>query len=314
MPNIRLKRYTGAAWEDVEVQTDWGQILNKPSTFTPTSHTHGNISNAGGWQNTPQAIASGDTFVITKSGLLNNSSLSFGTSTTTFLRNDGTWGTPSGSGVSGSGTANEITYWSASSTIASLSTATYPSLTELSRVKGVTSAIQTQIDGKAPTSHATSATTYGVGTNTNYGHVKGLRLTGASDGESGVVVLSGVAYATKTLRVNGVAQAAWGTLLDLDTTEGNILRFVDLTLTRTEGGITYYIGSITLDVNSLVSSSSTAPTLSTTTRWRLNSRNSSNTQLTLPIYMYRYTVNNTLRVYVDNATSATYDYECVGYY
>jgi hypothetical protein len=40
MPNIRLKRYTGATWENVEVQTDWGQILNKPSTFTPTAHTH----------------------------------------------------------------------------------------------------------------------------------------------------------------------------------------------------------------------------------------------------------------------------------
>jgi hypothetical protein len=40
MPNIRLKRYNGAAWENVEVQTDWSQILNKPSTFTPTSHSH----------------------------------------------------------------------------------------------------------------------------------------------------------------------------------------------------------------------------------------------------------------------------------
>ena len=40
MPNIRLKRYTGATWEDVEVQTDWSQILNKPTTFTPSSHSH----------------------------------------------------------------------------------------------------------------------------------------------------------------------------------------------------------------------------------------------------------------------------------
>lgn len=47
MPNIRLKRYTGATWEEVEVQTDWSQILNKPSTFTPTSHTHGAINNNG---------------------------------------------------------------------------------------------------------------------------------------------------------------------------------------------------------------------------------------------------------------------------
>jgi hypothetical protein len=236
-------------------------------------------------------------------------------SSSTFLRGDGTWATPAGgAGVDGTGTANQITYWVDTDTVGALSTATYPSLTELSYVKGVSSAIQTQINGKAPTSHATSATTYGVSTNTNYGHTKGLRLTTSSDGEAGVTIVSGVAYATKTLRVNSVAQASWGTLLDLDGIDGSLLRFVDLTISRTEGGITYFIGSITLDVNSLVSSSSTAPTLSTTTRWRLNSRNSSNTQLTLPIYLYRYTSGNTLRAYVDNATSATYHYECVGYY
>lgn len=228
-------------------------------------------------------------------------------SASTYLRGDATWAT-----IAAGGTVTNVT---AGTQISGMSMTITNGTTTPSIATSISSSanFRTAIDAP-PTSHATSATTYGVGTNTNYGHIKGLRLTGASDGESGVVVLSGVAYATKTLRVNGVAQAAWGTLLDLDTTEGNILRFVDLTLTRTEGGITYYIGSITLDVNSLVSSSSTAPTLSTTTRWRLNSRNSSNTQLTLPIYMYRYTVDNTLRVYVDNATSATYDYECVGYY
>ena len=50
--------------------------------------------------------------------------------------------------VGGTGTTNELAYFTAASTIGSLTTATYPSLTELSYVKGVTSAIQTQIDGK----------------------------------------------------------------------------------------------------------------------------------------------------------------------
>jgi hypothetical protein len=50
--------------------------------------------------------------------------------------------------ISGSGTTNELAYFTASTTIASLSTATYPSLTELSYVKGVTSSIQTQLNGK----------------------------------------------------------------------------------------------------------------------------------------------------------------------
>lgn len=50
--------------------------------------------------------------------------------------------------LDGSGTANELTYWVDSDTLGSLTTATYPSLTELSYVKGVTSAIQTQINAK----------------------------------------------------------------------------------------------------------------------------------------------------------------------
>ena len=48
----------------------------------------------------------------------------------------------------GTGTVNEIAYWSGTNTLSTLAVATYPSLTELSYVKGVTSAIQTQIDSK----------------------------------------------------------------------------------------------------------------------------------------------------------------------
>lgn len=51
--------------------------------------------------------------------------------------------------IDGTGTTNEIAYFTDSNTLSSLTTATYPSLTELSYVKGVTSDIQTQIDSKA---------------------------------------------------------------------------------------------------------------------------------------------------------------------
>lgn len=47
-------------------------------------------------------------------------------------------------------TADTIAGFGATKTLGSLSTATYPSLTELSYVKGVTSAIQTQLNAKAP--------------------------------------------------------------------------------------------------------------------------------------------------------------------
>lgn len=162
MPNTILKRWNGSSFEELYPKTTVGQISASGTPDSTTflrgdgqwqipatqSHSHGNISNAGGWQSSPATIASGDTFVITKSGLLNNASLAFGSGTTTYLRNDGTWGTPAGSGVSGSGTTNQLTYWTGASSIGTLSTATYPSLTELSYVKGVTSAIQTQLGNK----------------------------------------------------------------------------------------------------------------------------------------------------------------------
>ncbi|MFA5773417.1 MAG: hypothetical protein WC908_01960, partial [Candidatus Paceibacterota bacterium] len=50
-----------------------------------------------------------------------------------------------------SGTINEIAYFNSATSISSLAVATYPSLTELSYVKGVTSAIQTQLGGKQAT-------------------------------------------------------------------------------------------------------------------------------------------------------------------
>lgn len=55
-----------------------------------------------------------------------------------------------GGGITGSGTNNELTYWTSSTSLGALTTTTYPSLTELSRVKGVTSSIQTQLNGKIP--------------------------------------------------------------------------------------------------------------------------------------------------------------------
>lgn len=66
------------------------------------------------------------------------------------LTSDGTdisWQNPSG-GISGSGTTNELTYWTSSSAVGALSTATYPSLTELSYTKGLTSSAQTQLTAR----------------------------------------------------------------------------------------------------------------------------------------------------------------------
>jgi len=55
-------------------------------------------------------------------------------------------------------TASEIVATDASKNLVSLAVATYPSLTELTYVKGVTSALQTQINAKAPSTAPTFAT------------------------------------------------------------------------------------------------------------------------------------------------------------
>ncbi len=67
-------------------------------------HTHGSITNAGAITS-DTAIANGDHLVITDasdSNKIKRTSITFGTSTSTYLRNDGTWGTPSGGSGGGS--------------------------------------------------------------------------------------------------------------------------------------------------------------------------------------------------------------------
>ena len=73
MANIKLKRYNGSSWDTINPETTWSQIQSKPSTFTPTSHTHtlSQISDAG-------TVAAID---------LNSS-------TTQFLRGDGSFAAP----------------------------------------------------------------------------------------------------------------------------------------------------------------------------------------------------------------------------
>jgi len=75
-------------------------------------------------------------------------------------------------------TANTIASFGASKTLTSLSTSTYPSLTELSYGKGVTSAIQTQLNGKqASGTYVTGATN---GTLTLTSTTLGLNLGNAN--------------------------------------------------------------------------------------------------------------------------------------
>ena len=83
-------------------------------------------------------------------------------STTKFLRADGTWAAPP--------TGSTITVDSSLS-----STSTNPVQNKV---------INSALGGKAPTSHATSSTTYGAGSSSNYGHVKLSDSTSSTSGAS----------------------------------------------------------------------------------------------------------------------------------
>jgi hypothetical protein len=72
--------------------------------------------------------------------------------------------------ITGVGTANEIAYFTGGQVIASLAVATYPSLTELSYVKGVTSAIQTQLNNKVTVFASGADGTASSGTSNTISH------------------------------------------------------------------------------------------------------------------------------------------------
>ena len=94
-------------------------------------------------------------------------------STTKFLRADGTWAAPA--------TGSTITVDSSLS-----STSTNPVQNKV---------VNSALSGKAPTSHATSSTTYGAGTSSNYGHVKLSDSTSSTSAAS-----SGVAASPKAVK------------------------------------------------------------------------------------------------------------------
>lgn len=163
--------------------------------------------------------------------------------------------------VTGTGTTNQLSYWSGTNTLGSLSTATYPSLAELSYVKGATSAIQTQIDGKQTktlsngnilignvSNVATSVTPTGDVTITN----AGVTAIGVSKVTNSMLVGS----IDLTTKVTGVLPLANGG------TGSSTQNFVDLTNAQSIAGVKTWKSSQILNATySALSTSATGGNL-----------------------------------------------------
>jgi len=159
------------------------------------------------------------------------------------------WSTFNNKAAALSGTINTIAYWDSATTIASLALATYPSLTELSYVKGVTSAIQTQLNAKQATITLTTTGTSGAATfsantlNIPQYQAAGTYVTSVT-GTSPIVSSGGttpaISIPVATTSVNGyLSSTDW-------TTFNNKQATITLTTTGTSGAATL-VGS-TLNV------------------------------------------------------------------
>ncbi len=134
-----------------------------------------------------------------------------------------TWDTPGGV----SGTINEIAYFDSSSSITSLAVATYPSLTELSYVKGVTSGIQAQINAK------------GVGT-----------VTAVSSADGNATVATGTS--TPVITIVSAPKLATARTIGGVSFDGT----ANITVSSATGGFTVSGGDLALGTNNLTMSGS----------------------------------------------------------
>lgn len=116
-------------------------LVNK---YAAKTHTHGDISSTGIITTNPGVtIASGDALLIADSsvgGAIKKTSITFGTSTTTYLRNDGTWAAPSGGG---GGSSDGPFYVAGTNSIACATSSPYYS----ARWKGTNSSITSLYTG-----------------------------------------------------------------------------------------------------------------------------------------------------------------------
>jgi hypothetical protein len=121
-----------------------------------SSHTHGNISNTGTITSTA-TIASGDRLIIGDAGTITQSSITFGTATTTFLRNDGTWQTGTGAVQSVDGLTGAVVTEALTTSNSTVNSVTYGRTLGQAIIDSVGTRMRISTGFFAPTGSSTSS-------------------------------------------------------------------------------------------------------------------------------------------------------------
>ena len=151
-------------------------------------------------------------------------------------------------------TASTIAGYDANKNVSSLSTSTYPSLTELSYVKGVTSAIQTQIDAKAATSTTVTAGSGLAGG----GSLASNRTIDIGQGDGISVSADSIAVDSTVIRTTGVQTMSGAktftaaTVFSTGVTISSSGTNVPLTITNDGTGNSFVVNDVTGDTSPFV--------------------------------------------------------------
>jgi hypothetical protein len=287
--------------------SEWGIAYNNRITSLTVTGSSGSASLVSNVLNIPTytLVGLGGQVALNGTGFVKISGTTISYDNSTYLTTasaSSTYQTIITNPITGTGTINELAYFNSATSIASLAVATYPSLTELAYVKGVTSAIQTQLNAKQST--LTNPVT-GTGT-TNY-HTKWTSSNAIGNslifdnGTNLGIATSGSTYASTTLLLRAtsatstnyafiVEDNATNELFSIQNSGALTIKNAGTTrLTIASTGAATFSGSVTA-TQLITKSSSGAAALflkdgSAVDKWEIG-------HLSNALYFYNYTTNS----------------------
>lgn len=168
--------------------------------------------------------------------------------------------TPSGV-VTGTGTTNQLAYWTGSGSIGALTTATYPSLTELSYVKGLTAPIETHFWKNSGATTITTPTITGNWTligQQKIGSITSESLSGRSIYFFGTSISAGFYASVASKKYTTILASLFGLTENNNAVSGSIANDLNVSLIPTYNSATHKYIVFEYGVNELITSVSAA--------------------------------------------------------